>query len=72
MAKTNTTAEPAIAPEAAPAVPSALVAKEVAIDQAIDAWLVTVANDGTGTALRILGNQSQALKKTIHTILEEI
>lgn len=50
----------------------ALLQKEAAIDQEIDAWLVSVANDGTGHALRLASSQADRLKVAIHTILEEI
>lgn len=73
MAKTDPAALVADSPVTETVTTSpALLQKEATIDQAIDAWLVDVANDGTGTALRILSNQSERLKKTIHTILEEI
>ena len=72
MAKTDTTAEPDTAPEASPAVPSALAAKEVRIDIAIDEWLTGVANAGETWALRRADEHATRLKKTIHTILEEI
>lgn len=65
MPKTETAAEPS-------AVPSALLQKEAAIDQAIDAWLVSVANDGTDLALRRAAIHGDRLKASIHTILEEI
>ena len=57
-----------VTPTTTPATPT----KAERIDQEIDAWLVSVANDGTGHALRLASSQADRLKVAIHTILEEI
>lgn len=68
MAKT----EPATTADPVTESVNPLAAKGAAIDQAIDAWLVDVANDGTGHLLRLASNQADRLKVAIHTIIEEI